>query len=38
MPFEDNEDKINLSEIQDKEAVIRVTDSKVFPNINKYMM
>lgn len=37
MPFEDNEDKINLSEIQDKEAVIRVTDSKVFPNINKYI-
>ena len=35
MPFEDNEDKINLSEIQDKEAVIRVTDAKVFPNINK---
>ena len=37
MPFEDNEDKINLSEIQDKEAVIRVTDAKVFPNINKYI-
>lgn len=34
MPFEDNEDKIKLSEIQDKEAVIRVTDAKVFPNIN----
>lgn len=37
MPFEDNEDKINLSEIQDKEAVLRVTDAKVFPNINKYI-
>mgnify|MGYP000083356204 CR=1 FL=1 len=37
MPFEDNEDKIKLSEIQDKEAVIRVTDAKVFPNINKYI-
>lgn len=37
MPFEDNEDKINLSEIQDKEAVVRVTDAKVFPNINKYI-
>lgn len=37
MPFEDNEDKIKLSEIQDKEAVIRVTDAKVFPNINKYV-
>ena len=37
MPFEDNEDKIKLSEIQDKDAVIRVTDAKVFPNINKYI-
>ena len=37
MPFEDNEDKINLSEIQDKETVLRVTDAKVFPNINKYI-
>ena len=35
MPFEDNEDKINLSEIQNKQPDIRVTDAKVFPSINK---
>ena len=34
MPFIDDESKINLSEIQ-KEAQIRVTDAKIFPNINK---
>ncbi len=37
MPFEDNEDKINLSEIQNKQPDIRVTDAKIFPSINKYI-
>ena len=35
MPFEDNENKINLSEIQGKTPQTRVTEAKVFPNINK---
>ena len=34
MPFEDNENKINLSEIQ-KQPQMRVTDYQTFPNINK---
>ncbi len=35
MPFEDNEDKINLSEIENIKPATRVTDAVVFPNINK---
>ena len=34
MPFENNENKINLSEIQ-KQPQMRVTDYQLFPNINK---
>lgn len=35
MPFEDNEEKIELEEIQNKKPVTRVTDAKEFPTINK---
>ena len=35
MPFEDNEEKIKLEEIQNKKPVTRVTEAKEFPTINK---
>ncbi len=35
MPFEDNEEKIKLEEIQNKKPVTRVTDAKEFPTSNR---
>lgn len=35
MPFQDNEEKINLSEIENKKAITKVNNAKFFPSVYK---